>query len=171
MDFCFFFTTDLENWQDKDVSFLDLLEPHIWMVQAGDFYERIDYKYERFDPVGYEKLVRMAEPLYRSDEEGHEHWGREPYVFASSVIGPAQAADFGKGGISWLTGTASWAYIAATQYLLGIRPTFDGLEVKSCLPSHWTGVKVSRRFRGKTCAISIDNSSGEVRIEPKPKAE
>jgi hypothetical protein len=39
MDFCFSFTTDLENWQGKDVSFLDLLEPHIWMVQKGDFFQ------------------------------------------------------------------------------------------------------------------------------------
>jgi cellobiose phosphorylase len=115
----------------------------------------------------YRKLL----PSVAANEEGHEHWGREPYVFASSVIGPAQAADFGRGGISWLTGTASWAYIAATQYLLGIRPTFDGLEVKPCLPSHWTGAKVSRRFRGKTYRIELNNAKGEVFIEPKPKAE
>ena len=86
-------------------------------------------------------------------------------MFASSVIGPAQAADFGKGGISWLTGTASWAYIAATQYLLGIQPTFEGLEVKPCLPSHWTGAKVSRRFRGKTYRIELNNAKGELLIE------
>lgn len=115
----------------------------------------------------YRKLL----PSVAAGEEGHEHWGREPYVFASSVIGPAQAADFGMAGISWLTGTASWAYIAATQYLLGVRPTFEGLEVKPCLPSHWTGVKVSRRFRGTNCAITINNATGEVRIEPVPKSE
>ena len=109
----------------------------------------------------YRKLL----PSIAAEEEGFEHWGREPYVFTSSVIGPAQEGDFGKAGISWLTGTASWAYIAATQHLLGIQPTFEGLEVKPCLPSHWTGVKVSRRLRGKTYRIEINNATGEVSID------
>jgi cellobiose phosphorylase len=109
----------------------------------------------------YRKLL----PSVAAGEEGHEHWGREPYVFSSSVVGPAQAADFGKAGISWLTGTASWAYIAATQYLLGIQPAFEGLEVKPCLPSHWTSVKVSRRFRGQDHQIEIDNKTGIIRID------
>jgi cellobiose phosphorylase len=39
------------------------------------------------------------------------------------------------------------------------------LEVKPCLPSHWTGVKVSRRFRGKTYRIEINNATGEVGID------
>jgi cellobiose phosphorylase len=116
------------------------------------------------------EYYRKILPSIAADEEGHEHWGREPYVFASSVIGPAQAADFGKGGISWLTGTASWAYIAATQYLLGVRPTFDGLEVKPCLPSHWAGVKVSRRFRGEIHEIEINNLTGHIRIDKLPNS-
>jgi len=109
----------------------------------------------------YRKLL----PSVASDEEGQEHWGREPYVFTSSVIGPAQESRFGTAGISWLTGTASWAYIAATQHILGIQPTLEGLRVNPCLPSHWNTVSVSRRFRGQTHRIEIDNASGTISLD------
>lgn len=54
---------------DRLTGAFDLFEPHIWMVHANgsEFHERIDYRYERFDPVGYEKVVERAEPLYQSD--------------------------------------------------------------------------------------------------------
>ena len=109
----------------------------------------------------YRKLL----PSVASDEEGQEHWGREPYVFTSSVTGPAQESRFGSAGISWLTGTASWAYIAATQHILGIQPTLEGLRVTPCLPSHWKRVQVNRLFRGKTHRIEMDNASGTISID------
>ncbi len=61
-------------WPDKafqkgELSFFDFLEPHIWMVQQGDFYSRVGYKYERFESIGYENIVRHAEPLYRSNPD------------------------------------------------------------------------------------------------------
>lgn len=101
------------------------------------------------------EYFRKLLPSVAAEEVGQEHWGREPYVFTSTVIGPAQGKDFGRAGISWLTGTASWAYIAATQYILGIRPTLDGLKVQPCLPAHWKTVSVKRRFRGKEHEIQL----------------
>ena len=50
-----------------DLGFLDLLEPHIWLVQNGRFYERTGYSYQRFDGAGYQAQVRWAEAMYRSD--------------------------------------------------------------------------------------------------------
>ncbi|MCL1856991.1 MAG: hypothetical protein FWF84_05060 [Kiritimatiellaeota bacterium] len=99
----------------------------------------------------YRKMV----PAVICDEIGQDQWGREPYVFNSTILGPAQGKDFGKGGIGWLTGTASWMYIAGTHYLLGIRPELDGLRVDPCLPTHWHDVRVTRLFRGKTFTIHI----------------
>jgi len=92
---------------------------------------------------------RKILPSALVEEVGQEHYGREPYVFNSTILAPAQGADFGKGGISWLTGTASWMYVAATQYLLGVKPELDGLRIAPCLPAAWDGIRVSRRFRGK----------------------
>lgn len=101
------------------------------------------------------KYYRKMLPSVAAEELGQDHWGREPYVFNSTVIGPSQKADFGRGGISWLTGTASWMYIAATQYLLGLQPTLEGLRLRPCLPLQGPDITVRRVFRGRRFEIGI----------------
>jgi len=54
---------------------------------------------------------------------------------------------------AWLTGTAAWAFVAATQWILGIRPTFDGLRVAPVIPTSWPGFEARREFRGVTYEI------------------
>ena len=44
----------------------------------------------------------------------------ESYVYVSNIFGP-ESDKFGLTNVSWLTGTAAWMYVAATQYMLGIR--------------------------------------------------
>jgi cellobiose phosphorylase len=62
---------------------------------------------------------------------------------------------------SWLTGSASWNYYAITQYILGIRPDFDGLLIDPCIPTHWKDFKVTRKFRGATYLIEVVNPDGK----------
>ena len=112
---------------------------------------------------------RQLLPEAASGVAGPEHYGREPYVYVSAIVGPASER-FGEGGISWLTGTASWMYIAATHYLLGIRPTLDGLVVDPCLPAELRCVRVRRLFRGCTYEIEIQNAGArkaELLVEGK----
>lgn len=90
---------------------------------------------------------------------GEEHYQREPYVYVSSLVGP-ENKNHGQGGISWLTGTASWMYIAATHYILGIRPTLDGLAIKPCLPWELEKLNITRSFRGCKYDIEINNPMG-----------
>jgi cellobiose phosphorylase len=78
----------------------------------------------------------------------------EPYVYCQMVAGPDHP-DFGEGKNSWLTGSAAWNFYAASQYILGIRPDYDGLIIDPCLPSHWKGFKVSRTFRGTRYIINV----------------
>ncbi len=85
---------------------------------------------------------------------GADHYEREPYVYASTITGPPSDRE-GKAGISWLTGTASWMYIAVTHYLLGIQPTPEGLHVAPCLLPEHENVKVRRRFRGCDCNLNL----------------
>ena len=58
---------------DLDVSCLDFLEPHIWMAQASEFYEKVGYDYGRFDDTGYTNLALNGERIYR---ESKEHYDR-----------------------------------------------------------------------------------------------
>jgi len=90
-----------------------------------------------------------------------EHYGREPYAFASWVYGPDHQA-FGHAALTWLTGGAAWIYIAGTEYILGIRPTLDGLLIAPCIPPEWKEFKVKRRIRGATYRITVFNPDGAV---------
>ena len=85
-----------------------------------------------------------------------EEYECEPYVYAQNILGD-EHPQFGLARNSWLTGTASWAYQAATMYILGIRPTYHGLLVDPCIPSIWEGFSVQRKFRNSHYTISVTN--------------
>jgi cellobiose phosphorylase len=80
----------------------------------------------------------------------------EPYVYAQNILSD-EHPQFGLARNSWLSGTASWTYQAGTQYLLGVRPTFDGLMVDPCIPHAWDGFSVTREFRGAVYRITVEN--------------
>jgi len=80
----------------------------------------------------------------------------EPYVYAQMIAGK-DAVSHGEAKNSWLTGTASWNYISITQAVLGLHPTYDGLEVKPAVPGAWDEYSVSRVFRGTTYEITFKN--------------
>lgn len=83
----------------------------------------------------------------------------EPYVYSQMVAGK-DAARHGEAKNSWLTGTAAWTFVNVSQYILGIKPDFDGLVVNPCIPSEIKAFKVERLFRGKRFIINVDNSAG-----------
>ncbi len=83
----------------------------------------------------------------------------EPYVYSQMIAGK-DAARPGEGKNSWLTGTAAWNYYAITQYILGIKPAYEGLEINPCIPSAWKEYQVKRRFRGATYDITVLNPHG-----------
>ncbi len=78
----------------------------------------------------------------------------EPYVYCQMVAGP-EAVVPGEGKNSWLTGTAAWTFVDVSQYLLGVRPTLQGLSIEPHLPAEFTDVKVTRVFRGVTYRIEM----------------
>ena len=93
-------------------------------------------------------------PLTRNDQA--EQRRIEPYVYGQFVTGKWDR-DFGVAHNPWLTGTASWCYVAATQYILGIQAQLHGLRIAPCIPSSWDGFSVSRIFRGATFRITVRN--------------
>lgn len=78
----------------------------------------------------------------------------EPYVYAQTIAGP-EAVKPGEAKNSWLTGTAAWNYVAITQGILGIRPTFDGLQMRPVFPLEWKEYQVSRYYRGSYYDITV----------------
>jgi cellobiose phosphorylase len=78
----------------------------------------------------------------------------EPYVYSQMIAG-RDAPTHGEAKNSWLTGTAAWNYYAITQWILGIRPGYDGLEIAPVIPKSWPGFKATRKFRGVTYDITV----------------
>lgn len=85
----------------------------------------------------------------------------EPYVYSQTMIAPPSTRAWHCVN-SWLTGTASWMYYAATQYILGIRPEYDGLCIEPKIPSEWSGFSAKRICRGVVCKIKITNCRGSI---------
>jgi cellobiose phosphorylase len=97
----------------------------------------------------------------------------EPYVYAQMIAGP-DAPTFGEAKNSWLTGTAAWNLVAITQWILGVRPGYDGLIVDPCIPKDWPGFSVTRVYRGATYVIDVKNEEHvcrgvkQITVEGKP---
>jgi cellobiose phosphorylase len=114
-----------------------------WMMIAeamvGDGRQALDY-YLKINPSVREEIS----DLHRT----------EPYVYAQTIAGK-DAPSFGEAKNSWLTGTASWNYVAITQWILGIRADYDGLIISPVIPVEWEEFTVTRIFRGVTYHIHI----------------
>ena len=83
----------------------------------------------------------------------------EPYVYSQMIAGK-DAPNFGEAKNSWLTGTAAWTFLDVSQYILGIRPDYDGLVVDPCIPASLDGFSAKRDFRGVTYHITVKNPNG-----------
>ena len=102
------------------------------------------------------EVYRKTCPAYIEDiSEIHR---TEPYVYSQMVAGK-DAPTFGEAKNSWLTGTAAWTFFNVSQYILGIQPTLDGLKVDPCIPHTLRGFTVTRRYRGATYRIAVDNTA------------
>lgn len=94
----------------------------------------------------------------------------EPYCFPQNILGD-EHPQFGLGRNSWLSGVASWAYQATTQYMLGVRSEYEGLRIQPCLPSHWDRVTIEKQIRGTRFTIQISRgSAGEMLVNGQPTA-
>lgn len=80
----------------------------------------------------------------------------EPYVNCQMVAGK-DAARPGEGKNSWLTGTAAWMWYTVSEFILGIKPSYDGLTIDPCLPTSAKEYEVCRKFRGAEYIIKVKN--------------
>jgi len=109
------------------------------------------------------KYFRQLVPHIALQETGLDRYQCEPYAYASSIIGPENPR-FGLATLTHVTGTAAWMDVAATQYLLGIRPTLGGLKFAPCLPPDWPGFSATRLYRGCRLDIVVKRPAGASRV-------
>jgi len=121
--------------------------PNTWVIIAECLLGRGDKAYDAWQRTSF--LTRGREPdIYKV----------EPYVYTEFCFGP-ESPHFGQGSYSWMTGSAAWFFRACTDYILGVRPTLDGLLIDPCIPSSWEEFSIKRIFRGATYQINVSNKS------------
>jgi cellobiose phosphorylase len=116
--------------------------------------------------------VMIAETRVGNGDRAHDYYSRinpsarepisdlhrcEPYVYAQMIAG-RDAPTYGEAKNSWLTGTAAWNYYAITQWILGIRTSYDGLQISPVIPKSWRGFKATRIFRDVTYHIVVERA-------------
>jgi len=114
------------------------------------------------------RLYRSFCPVLRGRQP--DFYKVEPYVMPGNVDGP-ESPNFGRGGWTWYTGSAAWTFRVATEWLLGVRPTYDGLRVRPCLPPEWKGFDMKRTFRGCVYRIRVRRGPGRpgLRVDGRPQ--
>ena len=103
----------------------------------------------------FSKLMPMSKA-----KQDHDKYKVEPYVWAEYIVGPGSKDRFGEGAFTWNTGATPWMYVAATEWILGVRREFQGLLIDPCLPKHWRRAFIRRPFRGATYEVTIQNPHG-----------
>ncbi|MGH9458270.1 MAG: GH36-type glycosyl hydrolase domain-containing protein [Thermoanaerobaculia bacterium] len=103
------------------------------------------------DAETLEKLLVAMDP---SNKDPERYWA-EPYVLPGNVDGP-ESPIAGRAGWTWYTGSAAWLHRVVAEWVLGVRPEWDGLRIDPCLPSSWTRAKMTRPWRGATYEITIE---------------
>ena len=116
-----------------------------WIMIAETQLGRGDRAFEYYSKIA---------PAYT--EEISEIHKMEPYVYAQMIAGK-DTPKHGEAKNSWLTGTASWNFITISQWILGIKPGYDGLIIDPCIPSTWNGFNVQRWYRDALYKIVIEN--------------
>lgn len=117
------------------------------------------------------EIYRKTCPAYVEDiSEIHR---TEPYVYSQMIAG-RDAKFHGEAKNSWLSGTAAWAFVNISQYILGVCPTHQGLSVNPCVPKEFGDFKVTRQFREGIYHIQVKHSGNSEKgvtsmtVEGKP---
>jgi cyclic beta-1,2-glucan synthetase len=102
------------------------------------------------------ELLHMINPVNRTRTPSDvERYRVEPYVVAGDIY--AHPQHLGRGGWTWYTGSAGWAFRAAAEAVLGLRRRGDVLEIDPCIPTQWTGFTARWRFRSAVYEIAVEN--------------
>ena len=121
-----------------------------WFVLAGIMNGNVEDAYRI-----YNKML----PVNSSAAVGIDNYETEPYVYSEYVTSREHETE-GQASHSWLTGSSVWMYRIGLDWILGLRTSLLGIKVDPNIPKEWDKLEITRKYRGKTLNITIDNSAG-----------
>lgn len=115
------------------------------------------------DPELVARLLEAIDPT-RKDPERYR---AEPYVLPGNVDGPDSPLH-GRAGWTWYTGSAQWLHRVVCEWVLGVRPEWDGMRFDPCLPPGWDEARMRRPWRRAALDVTVVRDGalapGEVRV-------
>lgn len=145
---------------DKEIGYLSEYSPGVrenggLYVHAGCWALLMECLLKRKDKVEY--IYKSLNPIFRS-KENPDLYKTEPYVTCGDIYGP-NSQNFGQGGWSWYTGSAQWLFKVTLEWVLGIRPTLEGVIIDPCLGNFIKRAKIKLNLRGGLYEIYIVNKN------------
>jgi cyclic beta-1,2-glucan synthetase len=102
------------------------------------------------------ELFGLLNPInHASTRAGLHKYKVEPYVAVADVY--AMPPHTGRGGWTWYTGSASWMYRTALEYILGFKLRGDRLRIDPCIPRFWREFEITYRRGSTTYRIKVEN--------------
>lgn len=108
---------------------------------------------KRKDAELVERLLLAIDPA----QKDADRYAAEPYVLPGNVDGPL-SPHHGRAGWTWYTGSAQWLHRIVAEWVLGVRPEWDGMRFDPCLPPSWPRARARRPWRGATLDVGIERS-------------
>ena len=130
-----------------------------WIVAAETVIGRGDRAFEYYSKIAPAYIEDISE-IHRT----------EPYVYSQMIAGK-DAVRQGEAKNSWLTGTAAWNFVAVSQWILGVKPDYEGLVIDPCIPAEWDGFEVKRWYRDAMYEITVKNPEHVCRGVKKLKVD
>lgn len=82
----------------------------------------------------------------------------EPYTYCNFIFSDDSQTP-GRGYYHWLTGTAAWMNRIVVDYIFGVRPEYDKLNIDTEIPAMLVGSKLIRNYKGSEYALNYQSAS------------
>jgi cyclic beta-1,2-glucan synthetase len=122
----------------------------LWALTELGEIERAVGLFQRLLPIRH-ALTRDAVSRYRT----------EPYVMAADVYSAPPWT--GRGGWTWYTGAAGWAYRLGVEAILGLHRSRGGWRLDPRVPASWPGFEIVLRDGATVVHIEVQNPHGVTR--------
>jgi cyclic beta-1,2-glucan synthetase len=105
------------------------------------------------------RIFRLLNPILRTrTTEQLDRYRVEPYVLAGDVYSCAPWV--GRGGWTWYTGAAAWAWRLGVEGILGLRKDDGQLRINPAIPPAWPGFEAWVRVGAQQIHVVVENPEG-----------
>ena len=126
----------------------------MWYIMA-------QLKEGRYDMAYF--LYSLINPIHRTQTLADVlKYKVEPYCIAADIYSNPQHP--GRGGWTWYTGSASWAYKTGIENILGLRKEGSRLTLDPRVPSDWTSFSIRYRYGNSTYLIRYERETTAMSI-------